>query len=557
MTLGATRLQVAAGGQVQLEVSVHNPGHLVEAFRMDVIGLDPDWWQIQPPELAVYPGEKGAALVVLRPPPDARIPDGAMPFAVRARSTLDHACQVAEESALEVARVLDLQATIQPVTSRGRWWATHRLTYTNWGNSAIRIRISASDVDQELGFRVRPEELAVPMGGRASTRIRVRPRRPFLRGTPVRRPFQVLADPGGPSRPPGAAARSGVSEPGRPLLDAAFQQIPVFSRGVVVALVLVLVAGIAGIVSAIMSSRVTGAPIADAQPEQPTHFQASALVDDQIRLTWSRPEGARSYELREIEEENGARKKSFEIPGDAVSYALPAGAPSTRHCYVLIAKHPGTRDSRTSRRACTTTLTGDLPTPRDLRVEPVDNGYRVTWGGDARNRHVVLVDQEPVAEVAKGLPNQKTIQLPAGRHCVQVMARLGETRISRLTPEKCVTPAVPAATATSSPTTTAAAPGTGTGTGTGTGSTVIVPAAVVCGALQTADEGMVTSNLADARSVRPDARLMTLPLKQLPAEWNTMIGVVIVVDHLANDDEANQVRERLKAAGVFQCRNLP
>ncbi len=164
MTLGSTRLQVEPGGQVQFPVSIRNQSQLVESFRMDLVGLDPDWWQVEPPDLAVYPGREDSVLVVLRPPVQVEIPEGAIPFGVRARSSRNQACSVVEEGELEVGRVLDLQATIEPVTSKGRWWSTHRLVYTNWGNSTAVIRVSASDVDQDLGFKITPEELSVPVG---------------------------------------------------------------------------------------------------------------------------------------------------------------------------------------------------------------------------------------------------------------------------------------------------------------------------------------------------------------------------------------------------------
>ena len=121
LTMDVTRLRAEPGGQAQLSVQVKNPGHLVESFHMDVVGLDPSWWQVHPPELAVYPGKEESAVVLLKPPANAQAPDEALPFGVRAVSTLDAQRTVVEEGDLEIGRVLDLQASITPVTSRGRW----------------------------------------------------------------------------------------------------------------------------------------------------------------------------------------------------------------------------------------------------------------------------------------------------------------------------------------------------------------------------------------------------------------------------------------------------
>ena len=180
--MDVTRLRAEPGGQAQLSVKVKNPGHLVESFHMDVVGLDPSWWQVHPPELTIYPGKEESAVVLLKPPANAQAPDEALPFGVRAVSTLDAQRTVVEEGDLEIGRVLDLQASITPVTSRGRWSGRHTITYQNWGNSPVHLRLSVSDKDEALGFRLEPEQVSVPVGSSATARLRVRPRNPFMRG---------------------------------------------------------------------------------------------------------------------------------------------------------------------------------------------------------------------------------------------------------------------------------------------------------------------------------------------------------------------------------------
>ena len=265
LTMDVRRLRAEPGGQAQLSVKVKNPGHLVESFHMDVVGLDPSWWQVHPPELAVYPGKEESAVVLLKPPENAHAPDEALPFGVRAVSTLDAQRTVVEEGDLEIGRVLDLQASITPVTSRGRWSGRHTITYQNWGNSPAHLRLTVSDKDEELGFRLEPEQVSVPVGGSATARLRVRPRNPFMRGQPVHRPFQVVGESAGAAPPPGvprsAATRAGVPDPGRPVLDGGIQHLPILSKGVIV-LAGLLVVAIAGLVVAGMrTSAVPGARI--------------------------------------------------------------------------------------------------------------------------------------------------------------------------------------------------------------------------------------------------------------------------------------------------------
>jgi hypothetical protein len=237
MSLDATSLKAEAGGQAQTTLTLRNPGQLVESFRLDVVGLDDGWWQVHPPELALYPGEDSTAVVVLTPPAEARAPDRPLPFGVRAISTLDPSRGVVEEGDLEIGRVFDLQPSISPVTSRARWSARHTITFTNWGNTPVRLKLAATDKDGRLGFQLTPDAVVVPVGGRATARLRVRPSDPFLRGTPVHLPFQVHGEQPGaaPAGPRSIAQRAGVPDPTQPVVDGAVLHGPILSKGVIVA----------------------------------------------------------------------------------------------------------------------------------------------------------------------------------------------------------------------------------------------------------------------------------------------------------------------------------
>ena len=162
LTMETTRLHAEPGGQAQLSVKLRNAGRLVESYRMDVVGLDPSWWQVHPPELSIYPGAEEPAVVVLTPLVNAQASDEALPFAVRAVSTLDAARAVVEEGDLEIGRIENLQAAITPVTSRGRWSGRHVLTYTNGGNSPVELGPSASDQDEDSASGSNPGRFPYP-----------------------------------------------------------------------------------------------------------------------------------------------------------------------------------------------------------------------------------------------------------------------------------------------------------------------------------------------------------------------------------------------------------
>ncbi len=68
---------------------------------------------------------------------------------------------------------------------------------------------------------------------------------------------------------------------------------------------------------------------------------------------------------------------------------------------------------------------------------------------------------------------------------------------------------------------------------------------------------MVAQHLAKAKEINSTARVMTLPVKQLPDEWRDKVGVVIVIDQLSGSEMVDQVRARLKDAGIPLCHSLP
>jgi hypothetical protein len=457
LTLEPTRLRAEPGGQAQLTLTVRNPGHLVESFRLDVVGLNPQWWQVHPPELPVYPGKEESAVLLLSPPAGAEAPDGALPFGVRAVSSLDPDRSVVEEGDLEVGRILDLHGEIRPVTSRARWSSRHRLTYTNWGNSAAYLRLSVSDKDDALGFRLAPEQLAVPVGSTATARLRVRPRKPFLRGAPVHRPFQVVGEPAGsaptPGTPRSVAARAGVAEPGRPVVDGAVLQRPILSQGVIV-LAGLLVAVLAGLVLlALKSGSVLGATQrGDVAPEAPAQLTADAVSAKLIQLKWAPTERATGYQVLQVDNA-GNRENQLPVPGLSTALPVKVEQAKTQMCYQVVAlRH--TAFSQPSAVQCATTRDDRLDPPKDVKAVPDGAAFAVSWTDQQLNSHVILLDGAPVGSpIPPGSSRVGSLQVPAGHHCFQVLGQRGQDLSSPPSPDApgaCVDSGGPSSTSTAS-----------------------------------------------------------------------------------------------------------
>ena len=291
------RATVEPGGQVSVTLTVHNPSAIVEGYRLEVLGPAAAWSQVLPPELSVYPQQDATAVVVLTPPTGAQAPGGDVAVGVKAQSTVDAAVSAVAECDVEVGKQYGLQAKLVPVTSFGRWRGRHAVQVSNWGNSAVQLKLSASDPDEALDFIVKPDTLDLPLGGKAMARIWVRTRHPFLRGSPVRLPFQITCEPAGREI---TGPVPTVSQPDRPIIDGALTQKPILSRAAVVAATLLLGAAIALGIWGLKSLKdqhpyllpTAGRSLLPRRPAQPRSRRPCSASRESTRL-WSGSTGTR------------------------------------------------------------------------------------------------------------------------------------------------------------------------------------------------------------------------------------------------------------------------
>ncbi len=271
ISLDTERTSAQPGGQARVTVTVTNPGTLVEGYQLQVLGPLAPWAEVVPPEVSVYPQQETTAAVVISPPTGTGVPSGVQPFGVIARSTLDPNASAVAEGDIDIGEVYGVQAKIIPVTSSGRWRGRHVIQLSNWGNAPAQLRMAANDPDTALGFYVSPEYVNLPPGGTATVRLSARTRHPVLRGTPTRLPFQVVGERVDAAAGPPPAAGMGYGDPSRPVIDAAFNQKPILSKGVIALFALILAGIIALIAYLIMRGPVADEPLAPrGAPPKPT-----------------------------------------------------------------------------------------------------------------------------------------------------------------------------------------------------------------------------------------------------------------------------------------------
>jgi len=341
---------VQPGGQASLTVTVFNPSTLVEGYDLDVVSATPlTWASVTPPTLSVYPQQEGSAVVTFLPPSGPGAPGGSIPFGVRVCSQRDTSVSAVAEGDLDVGGVAGLQATLTPTTSSGRWSGRHTVRVGNWGNVPARLRIAPQDADQALGFLVSPQVVDVPLGGEAVARLKVRTRRPVLRGSNQRLAFQVVCEPEVPQEL--GAPRPVMSTPERPVVDGAFNQKPILTRAVVTLAGVLLLAGIGGVAWAMNREKPVAAE-AVTNPDAPTGVVVEETTSpDTVVVSWKETEDVDSYKLYPTDREAERRGTPLEIDGGATSAEAGNLLPDSEVCFVLVAIR-GDKPSPYSEPAC-------------------------------------------------------------------------------------------------------------------------------------------------------------------------------------------------------------
>jgi hypothetical protein len=311
----------------------------VESYRLDVVGEQPiDWAEVVPATVSVYPQQQETVTVLYRPPTGPGTPGGLVPFGVRATSEVDATARSVAEGELTIGQVSGLQAKLTPVTSSGRWSGRHTVQVGNWGNSPARLRLVPTDPDQALGFLIRPDIVEVPLGGTATARLKVRTRKPMLRGTTTRLPFQVVGEPDPPV--PVTGPVTPYADPSRPVVDGALNQKPILSRMTVSVGVLSLAAVVAAIVFAV--PRGTGEAEAHGDgvtvPGKPQLGQVQVTGPTTMTVSWDPMDNIDSYTLHyylggkafNTDEGINARQGAKQVE---------KLKPNTEYCFTLSAKN--------------------------------------------------------------------------------------------------------------------------------------------------------------------------------------------------------------------------
>lgn len=191
-TLATAEFVVEPGDQVACPVTIRNTGAVVDQFTIDVVGASAPWAAAEPPTVNLLPGDSVTINVLFAPPRSSEVLAGPVPFGVRVASHEDPDGSVIEEGAVTVAPFTDVTAQVIPAKIEASRRGRYEVAVDNHGNHPVGLRLYAESQEDDLAFRLDRPEFTLDPGMATYVKLRVRPRRPFLRGQSIRHQFRVL-----------------------------------------------------------------------------------------------------------------------------------------------------------------------------------------------------------------------------------------------------------------------------------------------------------------------------------------------------------------------------
>lgn len=181
---------VPIGQSTTFALTIGNVSDLIDAYRVRVFGLDPEWVTIPGGRLSLFPGMTETVEVTIQLPPG---------FAAGVRQLSLHVQSENDPTAFEicpltvnVARQPRLSLGIDPISVTGAKRAQYGLVVQNNGNAPLNVTPEGIDPEDAAMFEFAPDRVHVLPGERAVFQARVTGPRPWF-GQPVVRVLTFAA----------------------------------------------------------------------------------------------------------------------------------------------------------------------------------------------------------------------------------------------------------------------------------------------------------------------------------------------------------------------------
>lgn len=172
------------GFPVDFVVTVTNALHLVDAYTVRVLGVDPDWVTVDQERLQLFPGTVGEFQVRVDLPDD--FPSGRRTLTIQVLSDLAPTKPTLLTLILDIDAQARVSMVVDPVLAIAGSKAQFAITVTNEGNSAARVELACDDPENNSVSTFDRPVLELGPGEQRSTTMRLKGKRPWF-GQPVAR----------------------------------------------------------------------------------------------------------------------------------------------------------------------------------------------------------------------------------------------------------------------------------------------------------------------------------------------------------------------------------
>lgn len=205
--LPVRRFSVVPGVPTPVVVTVTNTSEVIAGCTVRVLGADPDWVEVDEPELSLFPDASAQVRLLLTLP--VGVPAGPRRMAVQVRELTAEQAVAIEEIVVTVPEQPGLGVRLDPVTVTAGRRADFGVVVENHGNTVLEGRLRAEDPEQKTTFTFTPPGYRLSPGESVTGRLRTTAKRPVFGALAVR-PFSLFVDDGVRRAPVPASATAAV-----------------------------------------------------------------------------------------------------------------------------------------------------------------------------------------------------------------------------------------------------------------------------------------------------------------------------------------------------------
>ena len=154
--LSDSHIRLDPGQVVQTEITVRNPGNIVETYDLILLGAARNVGEISPPTLSLFPGDEDTATLELRPLMSHVVLAGTYAVGVKVQSQVRSDVSTTAEMLATVNPFYRFRCMIGTSSFTIRTRATMLVQVTNEGNSVVTYQVTTNDPEGYM--RVQPKE---------------------------------------------------------------------------------------------------------------------------------------------------------------------------------------------------------------------------------------------------------------------------------------------------------------------------------------------------------------------------------------------------------------